>query len=120
MSDLLSEGLNWLNGELLAWCGRSVTYRRALTGTEIPVTAVPGRSQVEVVEADRVTLLTTDRDFLIPAADLVEGGTPFLPQPGDRVIDGSHVFEVLAPAGADCWTYATNDELIRIHTKRIT
>ena len=118
MGDLLSEGLAWLAEELLAHCSRTVIYHRAATGTDTTAFAIPGKSQVEIVDAGQSAIITIDRDFLIRTADLIDDGQPFLPQPGDIITDGPHTFEVLAIPGSDCYTYAT-DDLLRIHTKRL-
>lgn len=123
MGDLLSEGLQWLTEELLAHCGRTVTYRRG--ADEVTLQAVIGRTLLKLDDGyGGVRMEWTDRDFLIAADDLVLGGEKTLPQRGDQVretVDGQTlVYEVLAPGNEPEWRWSDpHRTLLRIHTKLI-
>lgn len=63
----------------------------------------------------------SDRDYMIPAAELVAGGAPFRPERGDRITETiagvARVFEVGAPKGAKEFHPSDSDEtLLRVHT----
>ena len=123
MADLLEAGQQWLAEQLQEHASRSVNFRR---GAEtIVVQATIGRTLLKLEDGyGGVQMQWTDRDFLIPAADLVLGGFTVTPQRGDRITDTvgavTSVFEVMAYGGEPPWRYSDPfGNLLRIHTKFI-
>lgn len=121
MADLLKFGSDWLVDQLKAHVSRQVVYQRGTS--EVMVTATIGRTLLRLDDGyGGVRVEWTDRDFLIPAAELLLTGVPVLPERGDRIreVDGTHLFEVMTPSGEPPWRWSdVYRKLFRIHTKRI-
>lgn len=119
MADLLASGLDWLADQLLSHSSRTVTYQRG--AASVSVAASVGRSLLKLGDSyGGVRMEWTDRDYLIRASDLVLNGAVVLPARGDQVLDGTAIYEVLAPGSEP--VYRTSDPygaLLRIHTKRV-
>lgn len=121
--DLLKFGSDWLVDQLKAHVARQVVYQRG--ASEITVTATIGRTLLKLDDGyGGVRVEWTDRDFLIPAAELILAGVPVLPERGDQIreVDGAvvHLFEVMTPSGEPPWRWSdVYRKLFRIHTKRI-
>lgn len=103
--------------------GRTITYARgAETAT---LTAWLGTSFfARSTEDPGASLVTSERDYMIAAADLVIGGSQTVPQSGDRIletVDGEElIFEILVTAGEPGWRYSDQTrQIIRVHTKRV-
>ncbi len=123
MTDLLAQGLSWLEDQRHQHLTRMVTYQRA--SNEVEVQATIGRTVFE--QDDHAGGLTRieSRDFLIRATDLVLGSEVTLPQPGDRIIEtdaiATYTYEVMAPGLEPPWRYSDVNRLtLRIHTKHVT
>ncbi|MBA3707366.1 MAG: hypothetical protein H0W83_00935 [Planctomycetes bacterium] len=119
MSDLLGDGLAWLERQRTAFLTKSVTYRRG--PREVAVRATVSRTVFEAVIAGGVVERVESRDFLIAAAELGDLG---LPQRGDLVVetgDGrAHHHEVLAPGREPHWRWSDpHRRVLRIHTKHL-
>lgn len=98
-----------------AHLSRTVTYARGASSLQIVATV--GSTTFEVDDGT-VMQRWESRDYLVRAADLVLAGGPIQPQRGDRITDGGVVYEVLAPAGQDCWRKSDPYGItLRIHTK---
>ncbi|MCL4199601.1 MAG: hypothetical protein KJZ69_19060 [Phycisphaerales bacterium] len=122
MTDLLSQGLSWLEDQRHQHLTRTVTYQRG--GSEVEVQATIGRTVFE--QDDHAGGLTRieSRDFLIRAADLVLAAETTLPHPGDRIIEtdaiAAYTYEVMAPGTEPPWRYSDVNRLtLRIHTKHV-
>ena len=122
MTDLLSQGLSWLEDQRHQHLTRLVTYQRG--GNEVELAATIGRTVFE--QDDHAGGLTRieSRDFLIRAADLILAAETTLPQPGDRIIEtdaiATYTYEVLAPGSEPPWRYSDVNRLtLRIHTKQV-
>ncbi len=122
MTDLLSQGLSWLEDQRHQHLTRLVTYQRGVN--EVEVAATVGRTVFE--QDDHVGGLTRieSRDFLIRVADLILAAETTLPQPGDRIIEtdsiATYTYEVMAPGTEPPWRYSDVNRLtLRIHTKHI-
>ena len=122
MADLLESGATWLAGQFKAHVSRDVTYQRGVQ--QIVVKATVGRTEFE--QADESGIVTThqSRDYLIHAADLVLGGGPTLPEPGDRIVEvvGSTTYthEVMAIPSGEHYRFSDPYRvLLRIHTKLV-
>jgi len=123
MPDLLQVGQAWLTDQLNTHVAKEVAYRRGVDETVVRATI--GRTLLKLDDGyGGVRMVWTDRDYLIPAADLMLGGNPALPQRGDVVREGAgsqtHVYEVLAPGDEPPWRWADpHRQMLRIHTKLI-
>ncbi|MCC6910069.1 MAG: hypothetical protein IT430_19210 [Phycisphaerales bacterium] len=122
MSDLLAQGLTWLEDQRHQHLTRTVKYLRA--SNEVELAATIGRTVFE--QDDHAGGLTRieSRDFLIRAADLVLAAETTLPQPGDRIIEtdaiATYTYEVMAPGSEPPWRYSDVNRLtLRIHTKHV-
>ena len=112
MSDMLKDGLAWLNTKRKAHMGLAVHYRRgslALSG----VTATFGKTDLDVTDDNGAAVRSYVWDFLIDADDL--GLTP---QGGDEIVYDSRIYEVM-PLGADgVWRWSgPHRTTYRIHTR---
>ncbi len=122
MTDLLSQGLSWLEDQRHQHLTRTVMYQRG--GDEVELSATIGRTVFE--QDDHAGGLTRieSRDFLIRAIDLVLAAETTLPQPGDRIIEtdaiATYTYEVMAPGNEPPWRYSdVNRTTLRIHTKHV-
>lgn len=122
MTDLLNQGLSWLEDQRHQHLTRMVTYQRA--SNQVEVQATIGRTVFE--QDDHAGGLTRieSRDFLIRAADLILAAETTLPQPGDRIIESdaiaTYTYEVMAPGTEPPWRYSDVNRLtLRIHTKHV-
>ena len=123
MLDLLHFGSDWLADKLKEHASRPVVYRRGTS--EVTVAATLGRTLLKLDDGfGGVRLEWTDRDFLIPAADLVLDGQAVLPERGDQVREvqagKTFVFEVMAPGSEPPWRWSDAfRKLLRIHAKQV-
>ena len=122
MTNLLQTGSQWLGDQLLAHAATEVLYVRGLE--QVLVRATIGKTEYEIEDAAGAVVRVQTRDYLIKAADLILGGSPALPQPGDRIheTDGdvTFVYEVLSPGTEPCWRYSDpHRQLLRVHTKQV-
>jgi len=120
--DLLHQGAAWLTAQLQQFASRQVTYRRGETSVVVQATAA--RTTGESTDTQGLRIQTEVRDWLIPTKSLVLGGTPILPERGDRIEEQTDeevvVFEVV-PVGSEppyryCDPFRT---LLRIHVREI-
>lgn len=117
MPDLLQQGEAWLTEQRHEHMTHEVHYRRG--AATIALNATVGRTEWEQTDEHGLIQRIESRDFLVRTADLVDGGNPFLPAPGDQIVDGA-VYEVMAMADEQSWRYsATNRGTVRIHTKMV-
>lgn len=122
MGDLIESGVGWLKDKLKAHASRQVVYRRGTIQTSVQATV--GRTLLRLSDSyGQVRMVWTDRDFLIPAADLILDGNPTLPRRGDEIVEtvGSetHVYVVLAPGDEPEWRWSDPYKtVLRIHTKQ--
>jgi hypothetical protein len=121
-SNLLAMASEWLENHRTQFAASTVDYVR---GNETAnVSATIGKTTFEVDDGYGVLVRSESRDFLVLAADLVLGGTPTLPQRGDRIreTDGATTFtyEVTAPGKEPCWRWSDAfHKTLRIHTKQV-
>ncbi len=125
MPDMLAQGSSWLEDQRHAHLTRPVVYERG--GEMLELLATIGRTLFEQVDASGgVVQKLESRDFLVRTEDLVLGGRPTLPKPGDRIREeaGGQVFvyEVMTPLGGNEPPFRNSDpnrRTLRIHTKHI-
>ncbi|MDB5310679.1 MAG: hypothetical protein JWO38_4881 [Gemmataceae bacterium] len=109
-----------------------LTYSRASTGQSVGLTnAWPGTSEfTRETKTPGASVSTAERDYLVPVASLVLGGSRTLPQKGDQVTDPNvldpqtglpMVFELMTSNGEPVWRFSDQQRtLYRCHTKRVT
>lgn len=119
MSSLISQGVDWLAGQLQEAAGEAIVYTRGEANLQL--TAVLGRTPFRFIDDEGYSTLERRRDFLVPAADLVVGGQRFEPAAADlitRTVDGvARKYRPNAPNGEPCWRPADPaGRLVRIHT----
>ena len=122
MTNLLQTGSDWLGDQLKAHAATEVLYVRGLE--QVLVLATIGRTEFEIEDGSGVVERVQSRDYLIPAADLVLGGSQSLPEPGDQIHeaqeDRTFVYEVMAAGNEPCWRYSDPyRRVLRIHTKQV-
>jgi len=123
MGDMLATGAAWLAGQLKASAARDVTYLR---GTQrLPLSATIGSTEFQIEELGGVRVEYSDRDFIVPADDLIFDGKVTTPERGDTIEDRvaatgeTETFEVMAPGTEQPFRYDPTRAMLRIHTKRI-
>ena len=123
MTDVLQQGLDWLEGQRREHMARTVTYRRG--ADSVDVLATVGETVFRLTEDYGAQVRVVRRDYLIAADDLVLSGQRVLPEAGDRIeeSDGDQVFiyEVMGPGGGEPdWRYSDPyRRTLRIHTKHV-
>jgi len=100
----------------LSVAGIRANYRRLNPAVVQPITALVGKSNIEVA-TDYGVIVQETRDFITKAL-------PFSPQTGDRIEqvigDTVYVYEVRSPSGEHVYTSADPMNAIwRIHTQLI-
>lgn len=90
---------------------RPVVYKRG--GTELNVSAVPGRTVFRSSNEYGAWVRTETRDFIVPAGEL-----DLEPETGDVIVFDGEEYEVLAPAGEPVWRWSDPYRTAkRVHTK---
>ena len=122
MSDMLMDGVAWLEGQRAAYMARTVTYKRG--ASEVEVSATVGRTAFQVATDSGFSIVEESRDFLIAVADLVLGSVEIEPQNGDRIVEVeggvTYTNEVMGFGGEPGWRYSDPARLAwRVHTKRV-
>lgn len=76
--------------------GVSVTFIRGIYSS---AAFTCRRNDVEhkVIDQDGIPVMITMRDFVMPVASVVIDGDTVEPRTGDRIIEGSEVFEIQPP-----------------------
>ncbi len=123
--DLLQRGSRMIERVRNASLAHSVLYVRAGEGTPMEISATVDTIDTDLLTEDQLGIADRMRDFLLATSELMDGGNPFKPEPGDVIretIDSVQVaYEVAHLDTEPCWTY--DDQLnlrIRVHTRRIT
>ena len=122
MSDMLQEGLDWLEEQRQDHMSRTVTYRRGISTVEIPATVAATRFEVD--EGYGIIVKQQMRDYLIATAALVLDGEEVLPEPGDDILDEYdgviQVYEVTPLGGEQHYRFCDPAQrTLRIHVKHI-
>jgi hypothetical protein len=122
MTNLLQTGSQWLGDQLLAHAATEVQYVRGLEQALIRATI--GKTEFEIENGAGLIERVQTRDYLIKAPQLVLGGSPTLPKPGDRIYETEGtvtlVYEVLSLGTQPCWRYSDpHRQLLRVHTKQV-
>src|SRR6266849_9780825 len=123
MADLLQSGIAWLSGELQAFAAEEVVYQRG--NQSIVCLATFGKTLLKLDDgAGGVRMEWTDKDFLIPASSLINGGIPDDPRRGDTIVAtndmGMYTYEVIPYMSEPPWRWSDPYRTIyRIHTKLV-
>jgi hypothetical protein len=118
MGDLLGQAAAWLGDMRTAHLSHPVTYCRGSDTVEVAATV--GRTVFDIEDGYGAVERFESRDFLISAGELVLGGRPVEPKPGDRIADSGKTYEAMAPGKAPCWRWSDPfRRTLRIHTKHV-
>lgn len=122
MPDLLERSSAWLENQRVKHMTRPVLYQRGAASAQVAATV--GETVFQIDDGAGALLRVESRDYLITAVDLVLGGSPTLPQRGDRIREtqGTQVFvyEVMAPGEEPHWRWSDPyRRTLRVHTKQI-
>ncbi len=122
MTDLLEQGVSWLDGMRAAHLARQVTYERG--DDSVQVAATLGATTYEVADEAGAVIEAKATDFLVSAEALVLAGEQAKPEIGDRirVPAGEKVllFEVLDLGGVGHYRPADPfGKTLRIHARQV-
>jgi len=122
VTDLIQQGLDWLEGQRKAHLSRTVTYRRGAFSVEVLATV--GATRFESDDGSGMVVEMESRDYLIASADLVLDGQQVQPERGDQVLEtrdgATHVYEVMDLGPEKHFvTCDPNGLTLRIHTKLV-
>lgn len=120
---MLKDATDWLSDVLGESASRTITYTRSGVSVTI-TTAQVGRTLFRLNDTNGVRIQHGDRDYIIPAADLVLSGSVVVPKVGDRIADSvdGKTYEVRAPQ-QDEPAYRPSDPTgtdWRIHTVKVS
>lgn len=106
--------------QIQAAMGVAITYHRSGI-SPVQLTAVVGQTEVDSEGGDSFAAGMRTRDYLIEAADLVDGATPIEPRAGDYItedaIGAGTRFVVTKRPGGEAWRYSTpHRSELRVHT----
>jgi hypothetical protein len=100
MSDMVLDGLEWLDEQMTAHNATAASYYRPTGDSPISIMATMGDHQREVETfggsgaSMGYSLISADFN----AAELVDGGVAFLPEVGAKLVFGSDTYVLRAPA----------------------
>jgi hypothetical protein len=123
MANLLANATSVLARILRESASAEVTYFRG--NDAVALNASIGRTDHELVDADTGAMQrVVTRDFLFEASRLILAESGTRPLPGDQIHeqvgDETHVYQVLAVDGRNCWTFeGSHNLLLRVHTKLV-
>jgi len=121
MGNMLDEGVAALLDDLKGSASYRVKYTQGAGACQWDATL--GRSEY-LAEDDNQVVVTrhTDMDFHGAAADLVIGGDPVTPAPGDRIelfrSRATETYEVM-PVDKQCFKLDATQQKLTIFTKRV-
>lgn len=119
MRDLMETASAWLDEKSSQDLSRAATYRRGEASCELTVQL--GRSVFDISDEAGGIIEFETRDYLFAAEGLVLGEAQAEPQPGDRIEDSDHTYEVLSPGNEKCWRWSDGYwQTMRVHTKEIS
>lgn len=98
----------------------TVTYKRGVETSTI-TTGWPGETKKVSDEQSNAKEQWWDRQYFIPVADLVLDGDIITPAVGDRITEGTAVYEIVEHESEPAWDYLDYQKTIwAIRTKEIT
>ena len=116
MTDILKNGLTFLETKLLTHASSPVEYRQGgLADNAQTVQAAFGKTTIQIGESDGFKVQSFVWDFLIGADSL-----GFLPDVGDVIVADGQSYEVMKLPGDGCWRFTSlTRKVYRIHTREI-
>ena len=121
MADLLKTGGEWLQQTLQDHASTAVVYVTA--AGNVSVSAGIGQTRHETTNREGFPVVIETRDFLIPAAELVQDSAQVEPERGHQIrqtaADGTvHLYDVTSPGpGIPIWRWADrHHSRRRVHT----
>ncbi len=116
MTNILKNGLTFLETKLLAHASSEIEYRQdGLADNAQTVKATFGKTDIEIGEGDGFKVQSFVWDFLIGVDSL-----GFLPDVGDCIIADGQTYEVMNLPGEGCWRFTSHTrKMVRIHTREI-
>ena len=116
MTDILKNGLIFLETKLLAHAASSIEYRQdGLADNAITINATFGKTNIEIGEGEGFKVQSFVWDFLIGVDSL-----GFLPDIGDCLIADGQTYEVMKLPGEGCWRFTSHSrKMYRIHTREV-
>lgn len=132
--DMLADGAAWLEERRREHMTRPVSYRRSVPGEteeeeeeilEVVLRATKGRTVRQVADDEGILTRVETQDWIVAAGDLVLGGAPTLPQPGDEIVEpvdgvegGGMVYRAAPIDREGCWSWHDphTRSALRIHT----
>ena len=119
MTNMIDDGLAWLNEQRQASLTSTVTYRRGSDSVEL--LATHGQSSFVRIDKNGVGVKITQTDWLISAEDLVLNSVAVQPQKGDTINDGTHTFQVEPNPADGCWKWSgPGYYTMRVHSKEVS
>lgn len=130
--DVLTNGLNWLSQQRRALTSATAIYRRPSTGQNIEIKRIVGQTQLvnvnplsvepQMQDLAQLAATTTNRDYIVTAADL---DAIWPPKSGDLIDDANdkdgtiNRYQVMALPGQNPWRWFAGGRQrdARIHTK---
>lgn len=120
MTDVFAQAATDLISIVKAHAGVAITYTRPGTSISIPLTAGKGQRETEELDLDGVRERVERRDWLIAAADLVDGTTPVIPDKKDLITDAAgYVYQVCGMSVDEpVWEWSDRSHVImRVHSQ---
>jgi hypothetical protein len=118
MADMLDIGAAWLAEQQRAHVSREVTYSRG--ASSVVLSATKGQTREDEFDGTGARASTVSVDFIVMRADLILDDEEVRPATGDRITDGTMLYEVMGLGGEE---HARDTDQyrhqIRIHTKFI-
>lgn len=117
MTDLMREGMKWLERQRKQFMSGPVVYKTDRGDGEefLNVAATFGKTTYEIADGYGATIKTHVIDFLILFEDL-----SLEPQAGDVIVADKRKYEVMNLSGESCWRWSDPYRMtMRIHTKDI-
>jgi hypothetical protein len=120
MSDLLADGVDWLESQRIAYVAQTVEYGRGVQSVELSCTM--GTTTYEATDEDGFSIQETAVDFMFAASSLILGDSVVLPKLGDwlrhTVGDEVRLYEVLDIGGGGHYRYSDPfGKRLRVHAK---
>lgn len=119
MADMFSTGNAWLESMRANHASTTISYSRG-SDPAAEIGAMLGRSEHPGVDRNGFYQRVESRDFIVGRSDLVAAGV-WPPLRGDKITDGSYVYEVLPPVGEQVYKFCdAHRNTVRIHTKLLS
>jgi len=122
MTDVFAQAAADLIGIVKSHGGVAITYARPGTSLSVSLTAGKGQRDTEQLDEQGVSERVERRDWLIAAADLVDGSTPIVPDHKDTITDAAgYVYQVVGLSSNDpVWEWSDRSHVIlRVHSQEV-